>query len=202
MKTSKEKTQSIKSPKNKTNSNKTEKVKWIAENHQLLENGLSARGERSRGRCDTSGQSEIIRAEGDESESCMLKDLNETRGRRRRSQTCTVQFDSIDSANNHSAVQARLPAHSITSCAWSTMVFCPTGSVLTSGLRSHSWTLLSSSGWIIAALQKNRLDSTWAASKEQRSWRDFESFDWCHTASRGREPRVFFTFYMFSSLYF
>lgn len=52
------------------------------------------------------------------------------------------------------------------------MVFCLTESDLTSGLDSHSWTLLSSFYWIIAAAQKKGPDSTWAAKKERRSLRD------------------------------
>lgn len=154
-----------------------------------IERSQSTKDERSRGRCDTSGQSGIIRAEGDKSESCMFQDLDERRGRRRRmkrrSQTCRVQFGPIDSANNQSAVQARLPAHWITSSAWSTMVFCLTGSALTSGLRSHSRTLLSSFHWIIASLQKSRLNSTRAAIKENWSLRDFQSFNWLCTVHWG-----------------
>lgn len=100
---------------NSNNPNKNEtsqKAPTKAANSKLTEHterGLNTRGRKRRGRCDTSGQSGIIRAEGDKSKSCMFKDLNETRGRRR-SQTCRVQFDFIDSTNNHSAVQARLPA--------------------------------------------------------------------------------------------
>lgn len=165
---------------NNPNKNKTsQKAPTKAANSKLTkstERGWNGRGRKRRGRCDTSGQSGIIRA-GDKCKSCMFKDLNETRGRRRpadlqssiwfhwfykqslcRAGTYPCSLDNELCMVNHGVLSTREWPHQ------------------RGGLTLWDTPQLLLSELLIAARQKNWPNLTSAANKEKKKFQGFGKF--------------------------